>query len=337
MSTVRDGPPGRRGWRDSFRSVTIARVSDGMRIHVSRDSAVPIRDQLAAQLVYLIGSGQLRAGEVLPSVRALANRLNVHRNTISEAYRDSTLAVLVERGRGKPLRVREGRRPDSIARSDLDALVDATVLTARKRGYTLQQVHERLRDRLVTSPPDHLLIVSDDAGLCVLMAMELRQEVRCPVDVCSPDELEANPARAAGSLVLSTPASLPQVERLMPAEREPVSVLFSSVDEHLATVGRLQHPSLIAVVSVSRYFLEMARALLAPAVGRRHSLREYLLVGRKTERLGSADLVFCDSVTYGLVRTKYDKAIVIRHHVISPACLEEIRSMLTDDPPVRNV
>ena len=307
-----------------------------MRIHVSRDSAVPIREQLAAQLVYLIGSGQLRAGEALPSVRALAQRLNVHRNTISEAYRDSTLAVLVEKGRGKPLRVRQGRPPESISQSDLDALVDATVLAARKRGYTLQQVHERLRDRLATSPPDHLLIVSDDAGLCVLMAMELRQEVECPVDVCPPDVLNANPERAAGSLVLSTPASLAKVEGLMPAERAPVSVRFSSVDEHVARVGQLEHPSLIAVVSISQYFLEMARALLAPAVGRRHSLREYLLVGRKTERLGSADLVFCDSVTYGLVRTKYVKAMVIRHNVISPACLDEIRSMLTDGPAVGN-
>ena len=66
-------------------------------IRIDGQSDIPVTEQLAAQLVYLIGSGQIAAGEALPSVRALAVRLNLHLNTISEAFQDAILASLVER------------------------------------------------------------------------------------------------------------------------------------------------------------------------------------------------------------------------------------------------
>jgi DNA-binding transcriptional regulator YhcF (GntR family) len=57
-----------------------------MDIRLSRDSEVPLRRQLAEQIVLLIGVGKLRPGQRLPSVRELARRLRIHRNTVSEAY-----------------------------------------------------------------------------------------------------------------------------------------------------------------------------------------------------------------------------------------------------------
>src|SRR5260370_1534965 len=57
-----------------------------MEIQLSRESEVPLRRQLAEQIVFLIGVGKLRAGQRLPSVRELARRLKIHHNTVSEAY-----------------------------------------------------------------------------------------------------------------------------------------------------------------------------------------------------------------------------------------------------------
>ena len=64
-----------------------------MQIVVSKDSDVPLRQQLAEQIVFLITTGQLQAGAELPSVRALGRLSKVHHNTVSEAYQD-----LVRRG-----------------------------------------------------------------------------------------------------------------------------------------------------------------------------------------------------------------------------------------------
>jgi hypothetical protein len=100
-------------------------------------------------------------------------------------------------------------------------------------------------------------------------------------------------------------------------------------DEHLQAIRRLETPSLVAVVSVTSYFLEMARRLLAPAVGRRHSIREYLLGrdGRAAPR--GADFVVCDFLTYPLVRPRCRAGtIVIAYRLISNACLDRIASVI---------
>ena len=300
-----------------------------MRISVSRESDVPIREQLAAQLVFQIGSGQLKPGDRLPSVRELALRLHVHRNTVSEAYRDSTLDVFVERVPGRRLRVRTNQRSRASRRSDLDDVVDSAVLSARNRGYTLRQLHQRIQERLLAAPPDRVLVVSNDAGVCLLLAVELRQRFTCPVDACAPDELKLH-RQAIGALVLSTPGTLPEVEPLLPVERPAVRIQFSSADEHLERIRQLEQPSLIAVISVSKYFLEMARAVLAPAVSRRHSMEEYLMVGDSQEVPRVADLIICDSVTYRLLRPKYDSPKLIYHQLVSSECLDEIEAIMAD-------
>ena len=182
-----------------------------VRIQINRDSDVPVSEQLAAQLVYLIGSGHVRPGTLLPSVRALALQLRVHRNTVSEAFHDPTLGLLVDKERGRRLRVRDGETPAPTP--GLDALIDSALHAARAAGYTQQQLHGRLSERLAAAPPDRVLIVSEDAGLRRLMAIEVRRRLACVVDGCTPDALAQDMRRALGALMVTTPASQPRVGR----------------------------------------------------------------------------------------------------------------------------
>ena len=59
-----------------------------VRLWISRDSTIPVRDQLAAQLRFGILTGRLVPAERLPSVRDLAQRLKIHPNTVSAAFQD---------------------------------------------------------------------------------------------------------------------------------------------------------------------------------------------------------------------------------------------------------
>ena len=115
-----------------------------MDIRIAKDSDVPLHEQVAAQLVLLIGTGALKVGTLLPSVRALALRLGVHRNTISRAYHDVTLNLLVEKRTGARLVVLTSEPETSPGARDLDALLAATIAEARRRGYSLREVHDRL-------------------------------------------------------------------------------------------------------------------------------------------------------------------------------------------------
>jgi DNA-binding transcriptional regulator YhcF (GntR family) len=55
-------------------SETVTREVGLVQIVLSKHSEVPLREQIAEQIVYLIRTGQLRAGAALPSVRALGRR-----------------------------------------------------------------------------------------------------------------------------------------------------------------------------------------------------------------------------------------------------------------------
>src|SRR5258708_38419862 len=98
-----------------------------MEIQLSRESEVPLRRQLAEQIVFLITTGKLRAGEQLPSVRELARRLKIHHNTVSEAYQDLVRRTWVTRRRGSRLVVglREASQQDS-ATDNLDELINTS-------------------------------------------------------------------------------------------------------------------------------------------------------------------------------------------------------------------
>lgn len=300
-----------------------------MRITISHESDVPVREQLVAQLIFLIGSGQLKPGDPVPSVRELALRLKVHRNTVSQAYADPSLDALLERLPGRRLTVRPNQGTRS-ARPDLDGVINAAIVSAREHGYTLQQLRQRVQERLLVGPPDHLLLVEDEPGMAVVLRVELRQRFTCPVDVCPVQELETNRERVLGALVLSPPGLLPQVTPLVPADNPPIRIVYASADEYVERIRQLAHPSLIVVASVSRYFLEMARSVLAPMVGRRHSMDECLMVGDKQDIPSVADLIICDSVTYRLLRPKYKRSTLIHYLLISSACLDEIETTMAN-------
>jgi GntR family transcriptional regulator len=57
------------------------------------ESTVPIYEQINAKVIFAIASGALRVGELIPSVRELAGRLNVHPNTVAKSFQ-----LLEERG-----------------------------------------------------------------------------------------------------------------------------------------------------------------------------------------------------------------------------------------------
>jgi len=130
------------------------------------------------------------------------------------------------------------------------------------------------------------------------------------VAVGSREELKTNPGLAVGTLAVTAEHVANLVDTLLPKTRPVVPVHFSSADEHLRRIRELRQPSVIAVVSGSEAFLNVARSLLVPAVGRRHSLSVILLPAENASLSRSADLIFCDSIAKQAIRSH--KAIEYR-------------------------
>src|SRR5579859_8156874 len=142
-------------------SVTVTLAANGrewrepMQIALSKNSDVPLKQQLAEQIVFLITTGQLRAGEALPSVRALARQSKVHHNTVSEAYQQLVRRGWVTRRRGTQLVVGTNSGAPLVKPHTLDELINESIDRAKEMGYTLQALRQKVLERLMAQPPDH--------------------------------------------------------------------------------------------------------------------------------------------------------------------------------------
>jgi GntR family transcriptional regulator len=289
-----------------------------MQISLSKNSDVPLRQQLAEQIVFSITTGQLRPGQQLPSVRALARHVKVHHNTVSEAYQDLVRRNWLTRQRGSRLIV--GARAGSSQRSpsNLDELINESIQRAKEMGYSLQALTERVRERLLAQPPDHILIVEQEAGLREIIRQEVHEELGWPVESCSPEQFAKEPGLAVGAQVFAPNHTIEELKPLVPQNRPSVSITYSGADEHVDLIRSLEKPSIVAVVSVSESLLKTARSLLAPAIGRRHTFRESLLPQRGRIDLRGIDVVFCDSLAMSVVRCRHK----IHYHLVAASCLE---------------
>ena len=67
-----------------------------MLFRVNHSSGVPLYVQLMDQAKHAIDMGALRAGEQLPTIRAVAVNLVMNPNTVARAYRDLEHAGIIE-------------------------------------------------------------------------------------------------------------------------------------------------------------------------------------------------------------------------------------------------
>jgi len=113
-------------------------------------SGVPIYRQLVEQVKRLVTGGQLAAGTELPSVRELALEHSVNPMTISRAYALLEQEGVLERQRGKPMRVAARQRnqaPLAKRLQHVEKSVEELVLAARQLELSKKDVAKLLNDK----------------------------------------------------------------------------------------------------------------------------------------------------------------------------------------------
>lgn len=295
-----------------------------MKLDIDRASSVPIRHQIVQQIVFEIATGRLAPGTNLPSVRELAQRHGVHANTVSQAYQQLVREHWIQGQRGRRMVVRSSDDPVGPADGDLDDLINQTVRVARDRGYDMQALRQRVRERLMLEPPDHVLVVEREAGLVRILTTELEPELACGVKGCLPGELEASPGNAISALVTCLPGMVWRVGSLVARHRSVFALQLPDADEMKRMVRDLERPSLVVFVSVSPYCLSTAEGLFAPVTGSRHTMENYCLGPDEKRDLRGADLVIADSVAARSVRATR----LVPYRFVSADTIERMSSIV---------
>ncbi|MEU4142302.1 GntR family transcriptional regulator [Streptomyces parvulus] len=211
----------------------------GNGIQLDRRSGLPIYHQIVTQLTFMIESGDLAAGSILPSARLLADNLRVNRNTVARAYAELRELGLVEaRGRGGTAVTETGPdEPRFPARDRARTILGAAVAECLDLGLTAAEIQTIASALAVRAEENQLKIcfVECNADRASYFADEFEERLGLRVKPLVLSEFE--PLDEPADLVLTTFFHLAAVRGLW--DRRTTEVVGIVVAPHIRTLVRI--------------------------------------------------------------------------------------------------
>ena len=294
-----------------------------VQFHIQTDSDIPASTQLFNQIRFAIASRQFPPGHRLPSTRQLAMQTGLHRNTISKVYRQLENTGLVEAQAGSGIYVRaQGNEHGNKLKSPIleeyplaNKIVQGSIDQLLGQGCTLNQARElfsaeidwRLRcsARVVVTAP------TEDIGVGELMAKELEQALRIPIQLVPMEQLGTFLDQISSGTVITSRYFIGEAESIS----APRSVRVIPVDiydyvQEIQLVGGLPKDSYLGLVSLSPGMLRSTEVII-------HSIRgDDLLVMtallsdtyKINSIVRSARTIFCDQPSFATVKAAINAA-----------------------------
>lgn len=302
-----------------------------MRLWLSKNSGVPIREQLTTQIMLGVISSDLKPGQRLPSTRELARRFQIHANTVSAAYAELERRGWLESRKGSGVYVREFSTDRALdAEFELDGLISSFLQRARDGGYSLHDVQARIKRWLEFQPPDHFLVLEPDDALREILVAEIEAATGFRVRGMSPEECAPEAGGLpAGAAAVALYGQAERVRASLPTDTNRLVVLHSrSVPESLLGAARPSEDALIAVVSHWPEFLRWARTVLV-AAGIDPAALNFRDARESGWQRGLTSSAFV--ITDALTARRLPKTCTPRiFHMISDASLDELRRFVKD-------
>src|ERR1043166_4186928 len=232
-----------------------------MRLWLSKNSEVPIREQLVTQIVLGIVSNDLKISERLPSTRDLARRYDIHANTVSAAYRELARRgwVVFRKGSGVYVRARIDDKLDELA---LDQLVSRFFRHLREEGHSLGEIQDAVRRSLSVQRPDHFVLLESDPELREILVAEVAAVTKVKVKGVGPNEVDG---ALTGAVPVVLYGHMAQFAEQIKPETDVLVLHSASVVERMRGQTRPPRDALVAIVSRWPEFLRWARTMLVAA------------------------------------------------------------------------
>jgi GntR family transcriptional regulator len=321
-----------------------------MDLKLNRKNKLPVHSQLKAQLVYLIQSGQMRAGTQLPTVRQLAGFLRVNRNTVSKVFsemqREGYLSC--EPGRGTFVSAAKAKSESKVeSMHKLLAVVDEALDRAVKLGFSPEELFLTLYARTQASPAASggkkkvkALFIECSRPELEMFSAELKKEVGIQLDsmlvgdFAKTVEKDLESLRRYG-LIVTTFYHIREVQGLLEdSGMEVVALMVDTSIETLMRLTSLPEGTRVGVACTTRAGAENMKLSIQRA-GLGH-LR--VIIGCVEERsslqkmIAEASVVVCSSLVESKLRTLVPKGkeIIVDNKKIDKAGIEMLRSRLME-------
>lgn len=288
-----------------------------MKLWLSKNNEIPLREQITRQIILAITSGDLLAGQKLPSVREIALRYDVHPNTVSAAYHwlEENGWVLAKRGSG--VFVCE-QNPEFKNESELDSLISEFLNGAHRRGFSNGQIKARLRERFARPRIERILVIELDGELNRILCEEIGAAF----------DLEVSAFRTQRSFQRAVAVAINETEarRILPVDARFVRLQFNSAQNAMRGQQRPERGELVGVASGWEIFLRWSQTMLLAA-----GIENEQIVLRDTREtnwqkgLSECAFVIADSFT----ETQLPESMDVRvFRLISDASIAELEGLI---------
>jgi GntR family transcriptional regulator len=302
-----------------------------MRFWITKNSELPVREQLVRQVLLGILSEDLPAGHKLPSVRALARRHNLHSNTVSAAYHDLLQQGWLELRRGSGLYVRpleSSVEGNPTGKDELGRLLTEALKTARNQGHEPEDVLRRLERMVRPTAYQRILVAEPDPAMRRILGVEIQEQVRTPVEEIDGSHLRAG--QGSGSLVVALATRVAKIRLSLPKDVFCMALRLRSVGASLEGQSKPGPNTLISIVSGSREIRHGAHTILLGVGLAPESLHEVDSgIDGWRGRLGTGALVVTDVVT---ARELPAGCLAKVFRVIADSSIEELKQMCGEAP-----
>lgn len=221
---------------------------------IDRNLPVSITEQIKGQIIYAISFGSLQGGDILPSIRELAQILKVSPVTISKVYRDLTMEGLLTTKPYLGVFVNEmgldhQKNQLNAAQSSLHRILENAIKRAELMGYSMDEIKDAfltvLDEKQVKEDKKLILVVSNFARSTSFYAQDIAdmlKDLNVEVQPLTISELTQNfdaykDLLRKASLVVTIPARLQETRALL--EPDYCRVIAVAYELAPATIQRL--------------------------------------------------------------------------------------------------
>lgn len=268
-----------------------------MKIWLSKNSEIPVREQIITQIALGILSGDLAVDSRLPSTNEIALRFGVHPNTVSAAYQKLVEQGWVEFKKGSGYYVRDGEKNTLQVKLKLDELVAEFFRHTQSLGFSFDEIQNALQKRFAFELPENFILVESDEGLREILTFEVETALKRRIQAVSFEDF-AEKYHRKNALFLALSNEKPKIQIILPLEKTCIYLKSRSVAESMKGEQRPSENDLIVVVSGWEKFLRWSRTMLVAAKVEADSI---VLRSTKTknwrEGLDAASMIICDSLT----------------------------------------
>lgn len=268
-----------------------------MKLWLSKNSEVPMREQLITQIKLGVASGDLKMGEKLPSRGEIARRFDIHENTVSNAYQELAEKGLVEFRQGSGFYVCQIKPENTNAENELNSLTVNYLQTAQNLGYKLEEIQQTLKKYLEKELPKDILIIETDVNLREILIAEIKQATKTKVLGISFEDFQSG-VENTDAVFVALSDEEEKIQSILPVDKSCIYLKVHSVSEAMTGETRPAKDELIAIVSGWESFLLMAKTILIAARIDNDSIITRLISEENWQRgLDNASMIICDSLT----------------------------------------